>query len=97
VLAWRFVQWALRTRPELAASVRDELARVIGPGPRSPADDLPAAVAEAHGHLAAETRARLRARTLADTVRPCAAALLAAVDDVALEDDRAVAAASDRG
>jgi hypothetical protein len=97
VLAWRFVQWALRTRPELAAGVRDELARVVGPGPRSPADDLPAAVAEAHGHLAAESRARLRARTLADTVRPCAAALLAAVDDVALEDDRAVAPASDRG
>jgi hypothetical protein len=76
VLAWRFVQWAVRTEPRLQAVVRDELARAVTTTRQSPADALPPALAEAHGHLDGCTRADLRARTLAETVLPCAAGLL---------------------
>ena len=87
VLAWRFVDWALRRDPSLAAVVRDELRRACDAAhvAGSLADDLeglpapeglPAEVASAHGVLPPAVRHRLRACCLRDTVRPCAAAML---------------------
>jgi hypothetical protein len=81
-LAWRFVAWALETRPELAPRVREVFALEIAgarPGRTSAAEGVAAADRELarHGLLSSPLRAALRTRVLAGVVAPCAEALLA--------------------
>jgi hypothetical protein len=81
-LAWRFVAWALETRPELAPRVREAFELEIAgarPGGASAAEGVAAADRELarHGILSSPLRAALRTRVLAGVVAPCAEALLA--------------------
>lgn len=80
VLAWRFVDWALRRDPSLAPAVRDELHRAGSAIEAADCPDeqdiVPADIASAHGLLPAAIRQQLRERCLCDTVRPCVAAML---------------------
>jgi hypothetical protein len=82
-LAWRFVAWALETRPELAPRVREvfalEIAGAARLGRASAAEGVAAADRELarHGLLSSPLRAALRTRVLAGVVAPCAEALLA--------------------
>jgi hypothetical protein len=81
-LAWRFVAWALETRPALAPQVRDAFARELAgahAGPERAPREVPAPDRELarHGLLSPALRAALRDRVLAGVVAPCAEALLA--------------------
>ncbi|HVU00759.1 MAG TPA: ferritin-like domain-containing protein [Polyangiaceae bacterium] len=87
-LAWRFVQFVLsgEDRALAAETARTLLEVVSSRAPDAPAGrSAPGAGRLAHGLIAAETRAEIRRRVLADIVRPCAIALvsatLGAVDD----------------
>jgi len=79
-LAWKFVDWALREKPELTrALLREELhtlsaelARTASTGPTHGAD--PESLA--HGVLPEPERARVRRSALSEVVLPCAEALL---------------------
>lgn len=81
VLAWRFVDWAVRRDAAMAAVVREELGRALASADAAasvyeaelPIDDD---VASAHGVLPPSVRARLRARCLEHTVAPCARAMI---------------------
>lgn len=81
-LAWRFVAWALETRPELTERVRAAFARELAGVPAEP-QRRPRKLSEAdrelarHGLMSAPLRAALRLRVLAAVVAPCADALLA--------------------
>lgn len=73
-LAWRVVQWALSVDPSLRAVVSSAFAEADALQLR-PADPFSDAF-EDYGVLSGEAVAAVRARTLDDTVRPFAAALL---------------------
>jgi len=80
-LAWRFVAWAIETRPELFERVQDAFAReltgVRSGGARGLRDASPADRELArHGLLSAPLRAALRQRVLANVIAPCSEALL---------------------
>jgi hypothetical protein len=82
-LAWSFVHWALRERPELTRSlVREEL-RALQVELDAAAPDAPGAndaepEALAHGVLPESERTRVRRSALHEVVLPCAEALLQA-------------------
>jgi len=79
-LAWRFVAWAIETRPELGEPVRAAFARELAGARRGRGIwTMSAADRELarHGLLSAAMRAALRERVLAGVVAPCAKALLA--------------------
>jgi hypothetical protein len=81
-LAWRFVAWALETRPALALQVREAFAQELAgarPGQERASRDVAASDRELarHGLLSPALRAALRERVLAGVVAPCAEALLA--------------------
>jgi hypothetical protein len=81
-LAWRFVAWALETRPALAQPVREAFERELA-GARPEAEHATREVAAPdrelarHGLLSPALRAALRDRVLAGVVAPCAKALIA--------------------
>lgn len=75
-LAWRFVQWALGEHPEVADLVALEFAAAGFAAVDNPDIDADHAL-EAHGMLSAGHLAAMRSHTLEETIRPCAAALLA--------------------
>lgn len=75
-LAWRFVQWALRQRPGLAAVIAAGFERSAprpGPGARTSSD---ASELAAHGVLEASARVELERAAVEELLRPCARALL---------------------
>ncbi len=81
-LAWRFVAWALETRPALALQVREAFAQELAgvrPGQKRASRDVAVSDGELarHGLLSPALRAALRERVLASVVAPCAEALLA--------------------
>jgi hypothetical protein len=81
-LAWRFVAWAIETRPALAPRVREAFGQELSgarPGrERAPRDvSAPDRELARHGLLSPVLRAALRERVLAGVVAPCAKALLA--------------------
>jgi hypothetical protein len=81
-LAWRFVAWALETRPALAQQVREAFEQELAgarPGQERAPRDVAASDRELarHGLLSPALRAALRDRVLAGVVAPCAKALLA--------------------
>lgn len=80
-LAWRFVAWALETRPELAPRVREAFAHDLAgaqPARRSGPQKLAAVDHDLarHGLLSAPLRAALRDRVLLEVVAPCVEGLL---------------------
>jgi hypothetical protein len=81
-LAWRFVAWAIETRPALVDQVRQAFALELAgarPEPERAPRDVSAADRQLarHGLLSSPLRAALRQRVLAGVVAPCADALLA--------------------
>lgn len=77
-LAWRFVAWALRSRPSIASHLRSVLddvrAELAEPPAAAERDDM-----LVHGIVCERTRARLRREGLSALVVPCTCALLASV------------------
>lgn len=73
-LAWRFVQWALDEAPDLRDVAEQAFAAALALDV-APTTDVPEGL-EAYGVLAPATVAMVRAKTLQDTVQPCAHALL---------------------
>ncbi|MCX4239464.1 ferritin-like domain-containing protein [Paraliomyxa miuraensis] len=87
VLAWRFVDWAVRSDPSLASAVREEMLRAMELADAAESDDVEhelgdgtspedEELASAHGVVPERLRRQLRAQCLRNTIRPCAFAML---------------------
>jgi hypothetical protein len=78
-LAWRFVKWALDRRPDLRAKIAEPFAALaLGEDERESIGNDERELLRSLGCLPADERRRVHQDGIAELLRPCAAALLAA-------------------